>query len=68
VIKRVLWIGLGVALTAVVLSKAPKTLRLLLGSNSATESVVDRVMDFAADVRDAMREREDELRASVDGR
>jgi hypothetical protein len=40
-------------------------LRLLVGRDSAVESVVDRVLDFASDVRDAMREREDELRANL---
>ncbi|MDR1833036.1 MAG: hypothetical protein LBQ92_00010 [Propionibacteriaceae bacterium] len=65
-IKRLFWVCAGVAIAALVLSKAPKTLGRLVGSRSAAGSAVDRVLDFFDDVKDAMAAREAELHEALD--
>ncbi|MDR1791072.1 MAG: hypothetical protein LBR20_05380 [Propionibacteriaceae bacterium] len=65
-IKRIFWISLGVAATAFVLSKAPKTLGRLVGSRSIAGSFMDSVTDFFADVKENMKAREVELLREID--
>lgn len=73
--RRLLWLGLGLALGALVFRKAthiaerltPK--RLVSSATSALAELSEAIRDFAADVRDGMSEHESALReaAELDG-
>jgi len=71
-IKRLFWLGLGVAVGVVVVRQVSKTVEAyspssLAGSarNSAA-GLLDTVRDFVADVREGMAEREDEIHAAIE--
>jgi hypothetical protein len=65
--KRVLWLGIGLAVGALVFRAASRKARALTPGgivDSARESaggLVDSVRSFIDDVRDGMAEREDEI-------
>ncbi|GAA1807610.1 hypothetical protein GCM10009682_31820 [Luedemannella flava] len=70
--KRLLWLGIGVAVGVLVVRKVSQVAqRYSPGgiAESARESatgVLDTVRDFVADVRDGMAEREAQLHAAFD--
>jgi hypothetical protein len=66
-IRRMLWLGVGLAVGAIVARQVTKTVQAyspgnLVGSarNSAAD-VLDAVRDYVADVREGMAEREEEI-------
>jgi hypothetical protein len=69
--RRLFWLGIGVAVGAVVVRKLVKTAESyspqgLAGSaRSGFGELVETVRDFADDVRVAMAEREDDLLAAL---
>jgi adenylosuccinate lyase len=66
--RRLFWLGIGLALGALVFRKLNQTARRLTPRNmaqstgSALAELTQAVQDFAAEVRESMREREVELR------
>ena len=68
--KRLLWLGVGVAVGVIVMRKVSETVKAYSPSSlagSARESAVgliDSVRDFVADVREGMAEREAEIEAA----
>jgi hypothetical protein len=65
VIKRIFWFGVGIGLTVLVISKAPKTLGALVGSRSIAGGLLDEITGFISDIRGNMAEREEELLATM---
>jgi len=65
--KRILWLGVGAALGVVVFRKLSEARDAVgpEGLNRAVGRLSDSVYHFADQVRDGMREREDELRAAL---
>ncbi|HZY76832.1 MAG TPA: hypothetical protein VFE40_10965 [Jatrophihabitantaceae bacterium] len=69
--KRLFWLALGVTVGVLVMRKLSKmaerlTPRGMAGSFAESLSdLADALRDFGADVREAMREREVEIRAAV---
>ncbi len=71
-IKRLMWLGIGLAVGAVVARQVAKTVEAyspanLAGSarNSAAD-LWDQVKDFVADVREGMAEREEQIEAAFE--
>jgi hypothetical protein len=70
--KRLLWLGIGVAVGVLVVRKVSQAAQRYSPSGiaeSARESatgVLDSMRDFVADVRDGMAEREAQLHAAFD--
>ena len=70
--KRLLWLGIGIAVGALVVRQVTKTVQAHSPSGlagSARESAVgllDTVRDFVTDVREAMAEREADIRTAFD--
>lgn len=68
--KRLLWLGAGLAIGALVVRAVSKRARSYTPSGIAAaaadsgRNLVDSVRDFVDDVRDGMRERERELHAA----
>ena len=65
--KRVFWMGLGVAIGVIAFRKLT-TAKATLGPeglNRAVARLADGVFDFADAVREGMHEREDDLRAAL---
>ncbi len=68
--KRLLWLGVGVAVGVIVMRKVSQTVQAYSPSSlagSARESAVgliDSVRDFVADIREGMAEREAEIEAA----
>jgi hypothetical protein len=68
--KRLLWLGVGIAVGAIVVRKVSQAAKAYSPSSlagSARESAVgliDSVRDFMADVREGMAEREAEIHAA----
>jgi len=65
--KRILWLGVGAALGVVVFRKLSEARGAIgpEGLNRAVGRLSDSVYHFADQVRDGMKEREDELRAAL---
>ncbi|CAM3063425.1 hypothetical protein PSET11_02670 [Arthrobacter ulcerisalmonis] len=65
--KRLVWMGLGVAIGVIAFRKINEAQTQLgpAGLNRAVSRVADTVYDFADAVRDGMRERETDLRAAL---
>jgi hypothetical protein len=74
--KRLFWLAMGVTIGALVVRKVSRTLERLTprglanGLGAGLSELAEAIRDFAADVRDAMSEREIELRQAtgLDGR
>ncbi|HEU5008987.1 MAG TPA: hypothetical protein VFT67_18620 [Jatrophihabitantaceae bacterium] len=70
--RRLFWLALGVTVGVLVMRKVSKmaerlTPRGMAGSFSASlADLADALRDFGADVREAMHEREIEIRAAVE--
>ncbi len=70
--KRLLWLGIGLAVGALVVRQVTKTVQAYSPSSlagSARESavgIVGSVRDFVADVREGMAEREAEIHAAFE--
>jgi adenylosuccinate lyase len=66
--RRLFWLGVGLALGALVFRKLNQTAQRLAprsmaqSAGSALAELTQAVQDFSAEVRDSMREREVELR------
>jgi len=71
-VKRLLWLGIGLAVGALVVRQVTKTAQAYSPSSlagSARESavgIVGSVRDFVADVREGMAEREAEIHAAFE--
>jgi len=71
-VKRLLWLGIGLAVGALVVRQVTKTVQAYSPSSlagSARESavgIVGSVRDFVADVREGMAEREAEIHAAFE--
>ena len=71
-IKRVFWLGVGIAVGAVVARQVSKTVHAYSPSNLAGQArnsaagVWDSVRDFMADVREGMAEKEAEIQAAFE--
>ncbi|MGO4453913.1 DUF6167 family protein [Arthrobacter sp. RAF14] len=65
--KRILWLGVGAALGVVVFRKLSEARGAIgpEGLNRAVGRLSDSIYHFADQVRDGMKEREDELRAAL---
>ena len=69
--KRLFWLAMGVTIGALVVRKLSKLAEKLTprgmagGIGAGLAELADALREFADDVRDAMREREGELRAST---
>jgi hypothetical protein len=69
--KRLLWLGVGLAVGALVVRAVTKKVQAFSPSGIAAtardsgRNLVDSVRDFVDDVRDGMHEREEELRAAL---
>ena len=65
--KRILWMGIGVAIGVIAFRKITKAQSTLgpEGLNRAVGRLADGIYDFADAVRDGMQERETELRAAL---
>jgi adenylosuccinate lyase len=69
--RRLFWLGVGLALGALVFRKLNQTAQRLTPRNiaqstgSALAELTQAVQDFAAEVRESMREREVELREAA---
>ena len=69
--KRLFWLAMGVTIGALVMRKISQVAQKLTprgmanGLAASLGELADALRDFAADVREAMREREDELREST---
>lgn len=70
--KRLLWLGAGLAIGVLVVRKAGKLARayspsgLSASARDSAVGLVDSVRDFVADVRDGMAEREAQLHSAFD--
>jgi hypothetical protein len=62
-VRRLFWLGIGVAVGVLVVRRITKTAEAYTpkGLASAVSGLGDTVREFAADVRVAMAEREDEM-------
>ena len=71
-IRRVFWIGVGIAVGAVVARQVSRTVQAYSPSNLAgaarnsAAGVWDSVRDFMADVREGMAEKEAEIQAAFE--
>jgi hypothetical protein len=69
--KRLFWLGMGVAVGALVVRAVSKRARsytpggLAAGARDSARNLVDSVQAFVDDVRDGMHERERELQAAI---
>jgi hypothetical protein len=65
--KRILWMGIGVAIGVIAFRKITEAQSTLgpEGLNRAVGRLADGIYDFADAVRDGMQERESDLRASL---
>lgn len=65
--KRILWLGVGAAVGVLVFRKFSEARGALgpEGLNRAVGQLSDSIYHFADQVRDGMKEREDELRAAL---
>ena len=65
--KRIVWMGIGVAIGVIAFRKVSKAQSALgpEGLNRAAGRLADGVYDFADAVRAGMRERETDLRAAL---
>jgi hypothetical protein len=67
VIRRVLWLGAGIAVGVIVMRKASQAMRAIAPSSIAGQAresavgLVDTVRDFVTDVREGMAEREAQI-------
>jgi hypothetical protein len=73
--KRLLWLGAGLAIGALVVRAVTKKAQaytprgIAVGVRDSSRNLLDSVRDFVDDVRDGMHEREQELReAFAEGR
>jgi hypothetical protein len=71
-VKRLLWLGVGVAVGAIVVYRVSKAVKayspsgLAASARDSAVGFVDTMRDFVADVRDGMAEREAQLHAAFD--
>jgi len=65
--KRILWMGIGVAIGVIAFRKITEAQSTLgpEGLNRAVGRLADGIYDFADAVRDGMQERESELRTAL---
>jgi hypothetical protein len=69
--KRLLWLGVGLAIGALVVRAVSRKARsytpsgLAAAARDSGRNLVDSVRDFVDDVRDGMHEREQELHAAL---
>jgi hypothetical protein len=69
--RRIFWLAMGVTIGALIMRKLSKAAAKLTPSGMAQSvsaglsDLADALRDFAADVRDAMEEREGQLREST---
>ncbi|TQJ36587.1 DUF6167 family protein [Arthrobacter sp. SLBN-122] len=65
--KRIVWMGIGVAIGVIAFRKVSQTQSALgpAGLNRAVGQLADGVYDFADAVRAGMRERETDLRTAL---
>ncbi|ABK03659.1 hypothetical protein JOE40_001221 [Arthrobacter sp. PvP102] len=65
--KRILWMGIGVAIGVIAFRKITEAQSTLgpEGLNRAVGRLADGIYDFADAVRDGMQERESDLRAAL---
>lgn len=66
-IKKVFWLGLGIAIGVIAVRKITEAQQNLgpAGVNRAVGKISDGVHDFADAIRDGMTQREGELRAAL---
>jgi len=70
-IKRALWLGVGLAVGVVVARQVQKTIRAYAPSSLAgtarnsAAGLIDTVRDFVSDVRDGMAEREEQIHEAI---
>jgi hypothetical protein len=70
-IKRVFWLGVGIAVGVVVVRKLTKTAEsytphgIAASAQQSAVGLLDSVREFMADVRDNMAEREDQINAAL---
>jgi hypothetical protein len=68
--KRLFWLGVGIAVGAVVVRRLSRTARayspsgLAESARNSAAGLWESVQDFVADVRDGMAEREEEIQAA----
>jgi hypothetical protein len=71
--RRLIWLGIGIAVGALIVRKLTKTAEsytpsgLAAGARDSVTGMLDSVRDFVDEVRDGMSEREDELLAALAG-
>jgi hypothetical protein len=71
--RRLLWLGIGIAVGALVVRKLTKTAEsytpkgLADGARESVTGMLDSVREFVEEVREGMAEREDELLAALAG-
>jgi hypothetical protein len=71
--KRLLWLGVGLAIGALVVRAVTKKAQsysprgIASAARDSSRNLVDSVRDFVDDVREGMHEREQELRAGFTG-
>jgi hypothetical protein len=71
--RRLLWLGIGLAVGALVVRKLTKTAEsytpkgLADGARESVTGLLDSVREFVEEVREGMAEREDELLAALAG-
>jgi hypothetical protein len=69
--KRLFWLAMGITIGALVVRKLSQLAQKLTPSGMANglagglSELADAIRDFAADVREAMREREEQLREAT---
>lgn len=69
--RRLFWLGVGIAVGALVVRAVSKKARsyspsgLAAAARDSGRNLVDSVRDFVDDVREGMHEREDELRTAI---
>ena len=69
--RRLFWLGVGIAVGALVVRAVSKKARsyspsgLAAAARDSSRNLVDSVRDFVDDVREGMHEREDELRTAI---
>jgi hypothetical protein len=69
--RRLFWLAMGITIGALIVRKLSRAAEKLTPSGMANgiagslSELADAIRDFAADVRDAMREREVELREAT---
>ncbi|GIH17350.1 hypothetical protein [Rugosimonospora africana] len=70
--KRLLWLGVGLAVGALVVRAASKKVRAFTPQGMAASArdsaggLIDSVRTFVEDVRDGMQEREDQIHAAFE--